>query len=301
MTEGFNRYATKNPIKIGPTKMLRNMPVINIRIKNVIKKVAVLLSFMVCPAILFHPFELLFSDSDENNDIKFIFDDRVYGTPKTTKQSNLPTAFAPNIHIGHEISLFPSLEFNRWTVSQHNFNNIEPAEQISSMNLPGIGAGLFLRYTYQLPISQYVGIYVGTTTGVIGSTKTYSNFKWGYGIFFPSIMGGFTISPISALRLNFGLEYNGIWYPQMTVYTNRYQRQQTKHPLAAMLSAWDFYFENDYFFSDKLALLLTGGVRLISNACSLPVVCAGNTNYLYTLSINNFAYYGEMGVVFGVN
>lgn len=229
-----------------------------------------------------------------------MFHNRVYAAT-TSKSSKLPTQFAPNIHIGHEISFFPTLEFNHWTLSQRNFKTVDPSEQISNINFFGLGAGVFLRYAYQLPISQSVGIYVGTTSGIIGAQKNHSNFRLGYGIFFPSIMGGFTISPISEDRLNFGLEYNGIWYPQMAIVTNPYNGQQKTHNLGAMLSAWDFYFENDYFFSNKLAFLISGGIRLISNACSLPVVCLGSTNYLYTMSINDMTYYGQMGLIFGVN
>ncbi len=239
-----------------------------------------------------------FQNTDSVKSNRFIEINRAYGAtanaPKNSKKYIRSNTNATNIHIGHELSLFLTLESVYWNVSQRVDDGVPDSERITTTKFRQMSPAVFLRYSYNIPFSKNFGFFLGSTAGMIFASMDQNNFHSGYGIFFPTILIGFTGSPTPADRITIATEYGATWYPEMSVETEA----NLKRPLNATLDAWDLYASNDYFFYRDIAFNVTVGVRAINNVCKLKFLCS-NANYINTLKIRNTTYYGQIGFVFG--
>lgn len=275
--------------------MLKNIVVANTTKIRTTKKIAVLLSFMVCPAICIKLFTLENSNTDNS---RFYIANRACAAEQNTQDPKTdptpPQKYATNIHIGHEISWYFSAELNDWSVRQKAADNIPAGELVPPSRFKEMSPGMFLRYTYNIPFSKNFGFFLGTTAGMLFTSMNEQYFHSGYSIFFPTILIGFTGTPIPSERIILATEYGATWYPEMFVTTD----VGYKRSLNATLDMWNIYLENDYFFSQDIALSATVGIRAINNICKLQFLCS-SSNYINTLRIRNTTYYAQIGLVFG--
>lgn len=262
------------------------------KIKHTTKNIITLLCFVIGPAIQNNVFQK-FDHISSFDRTRFILSNRADALTSNSKKPKVATKFAPNIHIGHELSAIISFEAQKWRISQKNFDSTIPSEQISPINITMPGVGILFRYAYQLPISTHFGFFLGTTGGSVYADRSSPFFYNGASIILPTILIGFTATPFEVYRITLGIEYGAIWYPGMKLHTNLGKAK----PLSPTLGGWDIYLDNLYFFSDNFGLSLSIGMRFVDNGCILSFVCS-NANYLNSLKLKSSTVYGQIDAVF---
>jgi len=272
--------------------MRRKTVITSINRIKIIENIAILFCFMLYPSLQGKIYENCQYKSNLCDYIKIYGEDRAYASELNSNRKVLPSHIAPNMHIGHELSTLFSLESMHWNIEQKDRNSFIPPNFVEKSEVSLISPGVFLRYEYHVPFSINSGFFLGTTAGATFLSAKTNSFKSGYGIFFPTILVGFTGTPVEQDRIALGAEYGAVWYPDMTLVTVSHNNE----PLNATLGTLNFYLANDYFFSSDIAFRASGGVRLIDNVCWGS---CSEENYIQKFKIRNMSIYMQVGIVFG--
>ena len=206
--------------------------------------------------------------------------------------------FLPSFRSGHNISLFLSGEYSNWAMTQTNApKNILgtqagfDAVTVDSANQTKLLGSLFFRYTYHINILAGFGFFVGSTVGLFSPNGNYGdkqNFYVGYGVSFPTVLGGLVQNIGQNFRLIGGIEYGAAWFPKMSV-TTRSGSEQLLAPVPDMLS---IYVGLDRFLKKNLALTIHFGYRQIMNTC---LDNCSSSLYLNNFNITNQNYFTQAG------
>lgn len=214
--------------------------------------------------------------------------------------------FTPNFRSGHNLSLFLSGEYTTWGANQASVpstpsNTSDTPEQINDkVKAVTIDAAqgnkaviaLFFRYSYHINIISSFGFFVGSTVGILASNGSYGaqkNFYPGYGISFPTVLGGLVQGIGQNFRILSGIEYGAVWFPKMRIYT----QSGIEKDLSPVPDMFGFFGGIDNFLSRNTAISLNVGYRQIHNPC---LNACSNSLYLNSLSITNKSYYTQLGI-----
>ncbi len=219
------------------------------------------------------------------------------------EQSDDEDYFLPNFRSGHNLSLFLSGEYTTWNANQtpdssnpDNAVTVDPAQESKAV------MALFFRYTYHVNIISSFGFFVGSTAGFLVSNGNYgkeNNFYPGYGIAFPTVLGGLVQGLGQDFRLLAGIEYGAVWFPQMKIYshskdpndpTKIITAEKDLSPAPDMVS---IFVGLDNFLTRNTALSFNVGYRQIKNPC---LNRCSSSIYLNSLSLTSNSYYTQIGV-----
>lgn len=210
----------------------------------------------------------------------------------------VPNFFVSNFHLGHELSLFVSLERNHWKI----FQEVSPvlvSDKIYPVDEIHYGQGFFVRYKYHSLIYAGFGFFLGSTFGGVYDKNRYgqSRFKPGSGVFFPTILAGLEHNFSPVFRIYSGIEYGVVWYPNMEILTGAGRTMK----LAAVPDLYSFHFGADYFLNANTSLGLLIGYRKISNPCLST--CKNDTyvNNINALNLDNEVIFGQIGASVNLN
>lgn len=196
--------------------------------------------------------------------------------------------FRPSFRSGHNLSLLFTGERSSWYVSSQN--NTASSDQVPSLRDGSFVPSVYFRYAYHIPIISGFGFFIGSTTGFILAEGPYGDlaFSPGYGIAFPTVMGGLTMNFGLTFRVLAGAEYGAVWYPKMFVTT----LDNTRHDLSPAPNMAAFFMGGDYYVSSNTAVTIQAGLRSIREPCLSD---CSNTMYINSLSIHRESYYMQVG------
>lgn len=200
--------------------------------------------------------------------------------------------FLPTFRSGHNLSLLLTGERSSWYVSSEN---TAPSEQVPSLHTHSFAPSVYFRYAYHIHIISGFGFFVGSTTGFILSEGPYGDpsFSPGYGIAFPSVLGGLVMNFGLKFRLLTGAEYGAVWYPKMSVTTVG----NTTHDLGPAPNMVSFFAGGDYYLGSNTAVTAQAGIRSIRKPCLSD---CNNTMYLNSLSIHRESYFVQLGTTWSL-
>jgi hypothetical protein len=213
------------------------------------------------------------------------------------KENDKDSVFLPAFRSGHNLSLLLSSEYMRWNTSQINLNNsfqenFNQPNNISSASEAKTTVSIIFRYAYHINIISSFGVFVGSSAGITASNGYYGierNFYPGYGILFPTVLGGLVQNFGQEFRILSGIEYGAIWYPRMAINNQGYQEKE----LSAVPDTYAFFIGVDDFFQKNKALSLNLGYRRTNS----PSLDQGNSSiFLNSLNITSAGYYIQFGV-----
>jgi hypothetical protein len=207
--------------------------------------------------------------------------------------------FLPSFRSGHNISLLLSEEYSHWSLNQTHLNYAPGANQsnLSSIVIDPaeeskLISAFFFRYSYHINILSGFGFFVGSTVGFFLSNGNYGasqNFYPGFGVSFPTVMGGLVQNIGQKFRILSGIEYGAAWFPKMHVLT---QSGDSKN-LAPVPDMASFYVGLDHFYSNNKAMSLYSGYRQILNTC---LSNCSTSLYLNSLNIKDKSIYVQFGL-----
>lgn len=213
---------------------------------------------------------------------------------ETTAPIEAPTAvedplFLPNFRAGHHLSLFLSGEYVQWNLTQMP-SPAGPALSLDGSHESRGVAAIFLRYAYHTHVIGPFGFFVGSTLGTWLSNGYYGiqkNLYPGYGVGFPTVLGGLTQGISHNIRFLEGIEYGAAWFPEMTVITQTGASQR----LNLVPDMYAVFGGMDYFLTRNTAFLFQVGYRQIRNSCFSS--CA---IYANKLQLSSKSTYAQMGI-----
>lgn len=196
-------------------------------------------------------------------------------------------SYIPIFRSGHNLSILYSTEYSTWRVSQNVSSTSD--EKISSINESRVNAAFFVRYSFHVNVINNFGFFLGTTSGIIIDIENYGNLKQGYGIAFPSLLGGLALNLGQKFRILSGAEYGANWYPDMEITTDS-GHGKIIAPVPNMFSVFaglDYFFTKNKAFTFQLGWREQRVVALNSNS---------RNTYLNSLSIQNSSYFAQIGL-----
>ena len=207
--------------------------------------------------------------------------------------------FFPSFRSGHNLSLFLSAEYTTWRANQSLVpsNPGDTDDQIRSVTINSAQESkpvlaLFFRYAYHINIISSFGFFVGSTIGLFSSNGSYGkqkNFYPGYGIAFPTVLGGLVQGIGQDFRLMTGIEYGAVWFPQMKIFT----QSNEEKGLSPAPDMFGIFVGVDNFLTRNTALSFNVGYRQVTNPC---LNNCSSSIYLNSLSLTSKSYYTQLGV-----
>ncbi|WGL60645.1 hypothetical protein QEJ31_03385 [Pigmentibacter sp. JX0631] len=195
--------------------------------------------------------------------------------------------YVPDFRAGHNLSLLLSGEYSTWNFHQNSASSNQNV--ISDFSKTGGNAAFYLRYAYHINIISFFGFFIGTTAGILSEVESYGKLSQGYGVLFPTLLGGLVANMGQHFRLLSGFEYGATWYPEMKITTNSGNDKMIS-PVPDMFSA---FVGLDYFVTRNKAITFQGGWR----KQSLIILNNGSSNtYLNTIGLENESYFVALGL-----
>lgn len=195
--------------------------------------------------------------------------------------------YIPVFRSGHNLSFLLSGEYSTWNFNQMSASSNQ--NKISNFSNTGANAAFYLRYAYHINIISFLGFFIGTTAGMLSEVEPYGKLKQGYGVLFPTLLGGLVVNMGQHFRMLSGFEYGATWYPEMKITTNS-GNEKLISPVPDMFSAFAGF---DYFVTRNKAITFQGGWR----KQALITLNNGSSNtYLNTIGLENESYFVALGL-----
>lgn len=208
--------------------------------------------------------------------------------------------FLPTFRAGHNLSLLLSGEMTTWNANQstapRTTGNLEDVTIDSAQQGKAIIAVLF-RYAYHINIISGFGFFVGSTGGLFFSNGNYGrqqNFYPGYGISFPTVLGGLLQGIGQDFRILAGAEYGAVWFPQMKISS----QSGIAYELSTVPDMYSFFLGMDSFLSRTSAITFNVGYRQIHNPC---LSGCSTSVYSNSLSITSKSYFAQLGFTWSLS